>query len=224
MNLVLGYNGLQRIEGKEHAGNAAQRSVMNSPLTHELMQRFSHAGGGNRGGGMFSENPGITRLFEGSSASRSRGCCPQRSSRWWSASYCAVVLPDRPGPRRLHPVRDVLLVDGIVLSYMKSNPHPYYSLAIAPPIAALVGLGVAQCVRDRHRVPAVMGAGGNRGRGGRMGVRADASRPDVAVVAGVDRRRADGRRRARDRGHRVVGRVVTDRSTRRPRGRGLRPR
>ena len=157
MNLVLGYNGLQRIEGKEHAGNAAQRSVMNSPLTHELMPRFTHAGGGHRGG-MFSENPGITRLFHGEFGVEISWLLP--------AALVALVvgLVLRGRAPRTDPARvgfilfgTWLLVDGIVLSYMKSNPHPYYSLAIAPPIAALVGLGVAQCVRDRHRITAVLG-------------------------------------------------------------------
>lgn len=157
MNLVLGYNGLQRIEGKEHAGNAAQRSVMDSPLTHELMQRFAHAGG-NRGGGMFSENPGITRLFQGEFGVEISWLLPAALV----ALVVGLVLRGRAPRTDLARAGFVffgawLLVDGIVLSYMKSNPHPYYSLAIAPPIAALVGLGVAQCVRDRRRVTAIIG-------------------------------------------------------------------
>jgi 4-amino-4-deoxy-L-arabinose transferase-like glycosyltransferase len=37
-----------------------------------------------------------------------------------------------------------LLVDGLVLSYMHGMVHPYYSLSIAPPVAAMFAIGVQQ--------------------------------------------------------------------------------
>ncbi len=42
-----------------------------------------------------------------------------------------------------------LLVTGLVFSYMAGIIHPYYTVAIAPAVAALVGLGVTQLWRDR---------------------------------------------------------------------------
>jgi 4-amino-4-deoxy-L-arabinose transferase-like glycosyltransferase len=42
-----------------------------------------------------------------------------------------------------------LLVTGLVFSFMAGIIHPYYTVAIAPAVAALVGLGVTQLWRDR---------------------------------------------------------------------------
>ena len=42
-----------------------------------------------------------------------------------------------------------LLVTGLTFSFMAGIIHPYYTVAIAPAVAALVGLGVTQLWRDR---------------------------------------------------------------------------
>ncbi|GAA2052724.1 ArnT family glycosyltransferase [Williamsia deligens] len=159
MNLVLGYNGLERIEGKEHAGAGAQRAIIDSPAAQQFIREFQHSGAGaHRGGGMFSAGPGITRLFDGEFGVEISWLLP--------AALVALVvgLVLRGRAPRTDPARAGLLlfgawllVDGIVLSYMKSNPHPYYSMAIAPPIAAVVGLGVAECLRGRRSVLGVVG-------------------------------------------------------------------
>jgi 4-amino-4-deoxy-L-arabinose transferase-like glycosyltransferase len=43
-----------------------------------------------------------------------------------------------------------LLVAGLVLSYMSGTTHSYYSIALAPPIGALIGMGAAGLWRIRH--------------------------------------------------------------------------
>ncbi len=43
-----------------------------------------------------------------------------------------------------------LLVAGLVLSYMSGTTHSYYSVALAPPIGALVGIGSFGLWRIRH--------------------------------------------------------------------------
>jgi hypothetical protein len=43
-----------------------------------------------------------------------------------------------------------LLVAGLVLSYMSGTTHSYYSIALAPPIGALVGIGSFGLWRIRH--------------------------------------------------------------------------
>ena len=43
-----------------------------------------------------------------------------------------------------------LLVAGLVLSYMSGTTHSYYSIALAPPIGALIGIGAAGLWRIRH--------------------------------------------------------------------------
>ncbi|MGJ0119482.1 ArnT family glycosyltransferase [Williamsia sp. MIQD14] len=156
MNLVLGYNGLARIEGKQ--GGGAGRSIADSPLATELMERVRSRAGSRGGGSMFADGPGITRLFTGEFGIEIS----------WLLPAALVALVAVIALRGRLPRTDIvragaiafgawLVVDGIVLSYMKSNPHPYYSLAIAPPIAGLVGIGVVECWRQRHRVTGVVG-------------------------------------------------------------------
>jgi 4-amino-4-deoxy-L-arabinose transferase-like glycosyltransferase len=47
-----------------------------------------------------------------------------------------------------------LIVTGAVLSFMAGIFHPYYTVALAPPIAALVGIGVVVMWRLRDRISA----------------------------------------------------------------------
>nr|WP_229742499.1 glycosyltransferase family 39 protein [Gordonia jinhuaensis] len=144
MNLVLGYNGLARIEGHTgaHGGTGGDFSARMSELTREnpgLAQHFS-------GGEMFGAKPGITRLFTGEFGAEISFFLPMALIAF------VLLLVLRARAPRTDAVRAGailfgmwLLVDSIVLSYMNGTTHPYYSLAIAPPIAGLVGLGVTQC-------------------------------------------------------------------------------
>ncbi|GAA1456309.1 ArnT family glycosyltransferase [Williamsia maris] len=165
MNLVLGYNGLARIEGKQQGGGAA-RNVISSPQAQEFIDRIRQSGGGGGGGGggrggaggMFADGPGITRLFSGEFGIEISWLLPAALV----ALVVALVLRGR-APRTDLMRAGVLIfglwmvIDGLVLSYMKSNPHPYYSLAIAPPIAGVVGLGVVECWKQRDRIVAIVG-------------------------------------------------------------------
>ena len=63
-----------------------------------------------------------------------------------------------------------LLVTGLVFSFMAGIIHPYYTVALAPAIAALVGLGVDAAVA-RPRRAAVAGDAGRGARAdGRLGL------------------------------------------------------
>ncbi|GGF34522.1 ArnT family glycosyltransferase [Williamsia phyllosphaerae] len=155
MNLVLGYNGLARIEGKQQGGGAA-RSVISSPQAQDLIDRIRQSGAGGRG--MFADGPGLTRLFSGEFGIEISWLLPAALV----ALVVALVLRGR-APRTDLMRAGVLVfglwmvIDGLVLSYMKSNPHPYYSLAIAPPIAGVIGLGVVECWKQRDRIVAIVG-------------------------------------------------------------------
>lgn len=143
MNLVLGYNGLERIEGGASHGGSHHTAV-----THGIVNAAVHENHGNarqfvgagRGGG-----PGITRLFTGEFGAEISFMLPT------ALIALIVVLALRGRRPRTDLVRAAailfglwLLVDGVVLSFMNGGSHPYYSLAIAPPIAGLVGLGIQQ--------------------------------------------------------------------------------
>ncbi len=47
-----------------------------------------------------------------------------------------------------------LLVTGLVFSFMDGIVHPYYNVALAPAVAALVGIAVAQLLSRRDSLPA----------------------------------------------------------------------
>ena len=150
MNLVLGYNGLARIEGRDHAG-AGQGGPSQAQLSEFAHHNPSIAR--QFGGGMFGSPPGLTRLFTGEFGAEISFLLPT------ALVAMVVLLVLRGRAPRTDMVRAAtilfalwMLVDGIVLSFMNGTTHPYYSLAIAPPIAGLVGLGINECRQSRSRV------------------------------------------------------------------------
>ena len=81
---------------------------------------------------------------------RSPGCCPRRCwpspsvSTSSSAGVSAAVR--RP---RLTMFTGWLLVSAVVFSYMSGMVHPYYTVAMAPAVAGLVGIGAVWAWRNR---------------------------------------------------------------------------
>ncbi|MGV9673052.1 ArnT family glycosyltransferase [Gordonia sp. NPDC003504] len=175
MNLVLGYNGLARIEGREGgAGMGGQHGGMRAGGmgTGGMDALTQHGatgaggGGGRFGGGrgMFGSSPGITRLFTGEFGAEISFLLPSALI----ASVLLLVLRGRR--RRTDLIRATtllfgiwLIVDGLVLSFMNGTTHPYYSLAIAPPIAGLIGVGAVQLWRAREDTDAVRAGTGRCG-------------------------------------------------------------
>ena len=75
-----------------------------------------------------------------------------------------------------------LLVTGLVLSFASGIIHPYYTVALAPAIAALVGIGVVELWRERgNEVARCLLAVRHRGR---HLVDVRAARPDRLEHAG----------------------------------------
>jgi 4-amino-4-deoxy-L-arabinose transferase-like glycosyltransferase len=130
LELALGYNGLGRVLGG--SGNR---------------------GGGAGGGGQnnaFGGATGITRLFGSSMGTEISWLLP--------AALIALVAGlwfTRRAPRtdRTRAALIVwggwLLVTGLVFSYMSGTTHPYYTVALAPAIAALVAIGARELWRAR---------------------------------------------------------------------------
>lgn len=132
MDLVLGYNGLGRIFGNEGPGGGAG------------------AGGGGGGGGMgggaagssFGGSTGLDRLFGSEMGNEISWLIP--------AALIALVLGviARGRAPRTDLVRASLIlwggwfiVTGLIFSFMSGTIHPYYTVALAPAIAGMIGSG-----------------------------------------------------------------------------------
>jgi 4-amino-4-deoxy-L-arabinose transferase-like glycosyltransferase len=131
LQLAFGYNGLGRLDGNE-TGSVG----------------FSHGGGG--GGFAFSGPAGLTRLFASDMGGQISWLLPAAL-----IALAALLWGTRREPRTDRTRAAALLwggwllVTGGVFSYMAGIIHPYYSVALAPAIAALVGIGAVQLWRVR---------------------------------------------------------------------------
>ncbi|AHH16379.1 putative glycosyltransferase [Nocardia nova SH22a] len=131
LDLALGYNGLGRVMGGEGNGG----------------------GGGPGGGGntAFGGSTGITRLFGDSMGTEISWLLPAAL-----IGLVAGLWFTRRTPRTGHTRASLilwggwLLVTGVVFSFMQGTIHPYYTVALAPAIAALVGIAVAELWRGRQ--------------------------------------------------------------------------
>ncbi len=129
LNLIFGYNGLSRLSG-------------------------------GSGGANFSGTTGVFRLFNDLMGGQASWLLP--------AALLALVagLVWRGRAPRTDRVRAALLlwggwllITGAVFSFSSGVIHTYYTAALAPAIAALVGMGGALFWQNRHRIGArVLGA------------------------------------------------------------------
>lgn len=150
MNLVLGYNGLARVLGRNHGGAFMFGPSIGSALGSNPRMSSAHHGGFNPFGGA---DPGITRLFSGEFGFEIGWLLPA------ALLALVVVLVVRRRAPRTDLVRGGailfggwLLIDGLVLSYMKGMAHPYYCLSVAPALAGLVAIGGSEAWRARHTI------------------------------------------------------------------------
>lgn len=137
IELTLGYNGLGRLNGDETGS-------------------VGGFGGGEQlptgGGGMWG-SPGIDRLFQ-----------PQQAGQIaWLIPAALVLLVAGIALRgkltRTDPQRATLVLfggwllgTGLVFSFMKGIFHPYYTVALAPGVAALIGAGSVLAWQHRDRL------------------------------------------------------------------------
>jgi 4-amino-4-deoxy-L-arabinose transferase-like glycosyltransferase len=143
LQLALGYNGLQRIAGGDG------------------MPGGGHGGPGGPGGSgapaganlFFGGDPGITRLFGASMGAEASWLLPAAliglAAGLWFTRRTARTAGVRAS---LLLWGGWLLVTGAVFSFMDGTIHPYYTVALAPAIAALVGISVVELWRGREFV------------------------------------------------------------------------
>ncbi|WP_037344676.1 ArnT family glycosyltransferase [Sciscionella sediminilitoris] len=147
LELALGYNGFGRIFGGE--GNSGGGSGGGGP---------SGGPGGGPGGAanaMFGGSTGIGRLFGDSMGTQISWLLPAAL-----LGLAAGLWFTRRGPRTDRTRAALLLwggwlvVTGLVFSFMAGTVHPYYTVALAPAVAALVGIGARELVRRREKLAA----------------------------------------------------------------------
>ena len=119
LNLIFGYNGFGRITGAESGS----------------------VGGGRVGGSMWGPT-GVTRLFNTEFGNMMSWLLPG------ALVMGAVLLVMTVRARRTDRERAALLLwggslvsTGLVISLAQGIIHPYYAVALAPPLGALVGIG-----------------------------------------------------------------------------------
>jgi len=139
LQLALGYNGLGRLDGNE-TGSVG----------------FSGGGGAGRGGGSaFGGSTGLGRLFGGEMSGQISWLLPAAL-----IALAALVWLSwrRPRTDRVRAAALLwggwLIVTGLVFSYMSGIIHPYYTVALAPAIGALAGIGAVTVWRARRSMVA----------------------------------------------------------------------
>jgi 4-amino-4-deoxy-L-arabinose transferase-like glycosyltransferase len=127
LELALGYNGFGRLDGSETGS----------------------IGGGGGGGSSFGGATGVFRLFQSEFGGQVSWLIPAAL-----ISLGALLWISRRAPRTSR-VRSFallwggwLLVTGFVFSYMQGIIHPYYMVALAPAIGALVGVGAISLLQS----------------------------------------------------------------------------
>ncbi|AQT81754.1 hypothetical protein B1R94_24635 [Mycolicibacterium litorale] len=139
LELTLRYNGFGRLDGDEPGSTGSPGFV--SPV-HLGGRTSAHPWG----------QPGIGRLWE----------AEQIGGIGWLLGAAlgfalALLLWQARAPRRDRQRASLmlwtswLLTAGVVFSVMAGIFHAYYTVALAPSIAALIGIGVSVCWRQRHR-------------------------------------------------------------------------
>ncbi|MFJ5925763.1 glycosyltransferase family 39 protein [Kitasatospora sp. NPDC092948] len=141
LSLTFGYNGFGRITGNE-TGSVGGGGRMGGG-----------GPGGMPGGGMWGST-GLTRLFDGDIGGQIAWLMPaalillvfglwatRRYARTDSARIAFLVWGGW------------LLCTGLTFSFMSGIFHQYYTVALVPAVAALVGMGADGLWRVRHRLP-----------------------------------------------------------------------
>jgi 4-amino-4-deoxy-L-arabinose transferase-like glycosyltransferase len=136
LNLIFGYNGLGRISGNE-TGSVG-----------------GGGGGGAAGGGMWGIT-GWTRMFNAEIGGQVSWLIPTALIFTAGLLWMSRRVPRTDGRRAQVLIWATwLLATGLIFSFMAGIFHQYYTVALAPAIGALVGIGGVSLWQYRHRLTA----------------------------------------------------------------------
>ncbi|MEW5808538.1 MAG: glycosyltransferase family 39 protein [Actinomycetota bacterium] len=164
-------------DSRPYIGGSTDNSLLQLALGYNGIQRIAGRGGGPGGGPgpsggpggeahvFFGGTPGIGRMFGPSFGAEVSWLLPAVliglvALLWFTRRA------ERTSPLRANLLLwgGWLLVTAAVFSFMDGTIHPYYTLALAPAVAALMGISAAELWRDRNSsaaraVLAMMSAG-----------------------------------------------------------------
>jgi 4-amino-4-deoxy-L-arabinose transferase-like glycosyltransferase len=160
LGLAFGYNGLGRIVGGEDGGPGGFADVpggadaaggLPGAVPGGLAGGGMPPGGGGPGGGGFGGQAGVLRLVNESFATQASWLLPAAVlllvAALWLTRRAARTDRVRAG---LVLWGGWTLVTAAVFSFMNGIIHPYYTVALAPGIAATVAIGGAVLLRHRQ--------------------------------------------------------------------------
>jgi 4-amino-4-deoxy-L-arabinose transferase-like glycosyltransferase len=140
LELALGYNGLSRILGRSHGGAPGLSGAGAAAETH---LPAGHLPAGTHGGfGGFGGQTGLGRLFAGSVGSQDGWLLPAAIALLVAGLWLTRRAPRTDRARAALVLwGGWLLITMAVFSFMAGIFHSYYTVALAPSVAALVGIG-----------------------------------------------------------------------------------
>jgi 4-amino-4-deoxy-L-arabinose transferase-like glycosyltransferase len=159
LELTLGYNGFGRLNGNETGsvspGGGGMAERFGAPAAGGVNELAAPGGatftGPGGGGGMWGDT-GVTRMFESGQGGQIAWLIPAALI----LGMAAIMLRGRGS--RTDSRRALLVVWGLwlittmaVFSFMAGIFHAYYTVALAPAVAALVGAGAVECWRRREK-------------------------------------------------------------------------
>ena len=146
MNLVLGYNGFARVLGRNHGGGGGSPRIVGAAAQAGAPTRANMPHNGFGG-----QVHGVQRLFTGEFGDEIGWLLPAAL-----LAFVLVLVSRGRAPRtdRIRAAAIVfggwIVIDGGVLSYMNGMVHPYYCLSIAPAVAGMFAVGLAEMWNKRH--------------------------------------------------------------------------
>ncbi|MFD4671189.1 ArnT family glycosyltransferase [Lentzea sp. NPDC058450] len=152
-------------DSRPYIGGSTNNSLWELAIGYNGLGRiFGNAGPGGGGGGMggngnigFGGSTGIGRLFGASMGPEISWLLPAALIGLVAGLWFLRRAPRTDRTRAALVLwGGWLLVSGAVFSFMSGITHPYYTVALAPAIAALVGITARELWRGRGHFPARM--------------------------------------------------------------------